>query len=39
MQQEQDVKAAKEDLAAAEAEHERLEQELAEKIAEIQAQA
>jgi hypothetical protein len=39
MQQQQDVKAAKEDLAAAHAEYERLEQELAAKIAEIQAQA
>jgi hypothetical protein len=39
MQQEQDVKAAKEDLAAAQAEYERLEQELAAKIAEIQQQA
>jgi hypothetical protein len=38
MQQQQDVKAAKEDLAAAHAEYERLEQELAAKIAEIQAQ-
>ena len=36
MQQEEDVKAAKEDLASAQAEYERLEQELAEKIAEIQ---
>jgi hypothetical protein len=39
MQQEEDVKAAKEDLASAEAEYERLEQELADKIAEIQAEA
>ena len=39
MQQEQDVKAAKEDLAAAQAEHESLEQELAAKIAGIQQQA
>ena len=39
MQQEQDVKAAKEDLAAAQAEHESLEQELAAKIAQIQQQA
>jgi hypothetical protein len=38
MQQEEDVKAAKEDLAAAEAEYDRLEQELATKVAEIQAQ-
>jgi hypothetical protein len=38
MQQEQDVKAAKEDLESAQAEYERLEQELAAKIAEIQAQ-
>ena len=38
MQQEEDVRAAKEDLAAAQAEYERLEQELAGKIAEIQAQ-
>ena len=37
MQQEQDVKAAKEDLASAQADYERLEQELAEKVAEIQA--
>ena len=39
MQQEEDVKAAKEDLASAQAEYERLEQELAARIAEIQAQA
>jgi hypothetical protein len=39
MQQEQDVKAAKEDLASAQAEYERLEQELAAKIAEIQTRA
>ena len=39
MQQEQDVKAAKEDLASAQADYERLEQELTEKIAEIQARA
>jgi hypothetical protein len=39
MQQEQDVRAAKEDLAAAQAEHERLEQELAARIVEIQQQA
>jgi ribosomal protein L12E/L44/L45/RPP1/RPP2 len=39
MQQEQDVKAAKEDLESAQAEYERLEDELADKIAEIQAQA
>ena len=39
MQQEQDVKAAKEDLASAQAEYERLAQELAAKIAEIQTQA
>jgi hypothetical protein len=39
MQQEQDVRAAKEDLASAHAEYERLEQELAARIAEIQAQA
>jgi len=39
MQQEQDVKAAKEDLAAAQAEHESLEQELSARIAEIQQQA
>ena len=39
MQQEQDVKAAKEDLASAQAEYERLEQELATKIAEIQTLA
>jgi hypothetical protein len=39
MQQQQDVKAAKEDLAAAHAEYERLGQELATKIAEIQARA
>jgi hypothetical protein len=39
MQQEQDVKAAKEDLASAQAEYERLEQELATRIAEIQARA
>ncbi|HUG07245.1 MAG TPA: hypothetical protein VMQ78_11935 [Candidatus Limnocylindria bacterium] len=39
MQQQEDVRAAKEDLAAAQAEHERLEQELATRIAEIQAQA
>jgi hypothetical protein len=38
MQQEEDVRAAKEDLEAAQAEYERLEQELAGKIAEIQAQ-
>jgi hypothetical protein len=38
MQQQQDVNAAKEDLAAARAEYERLEQELAARIAEIQAQ-
>ena len=38
MQQEQDVKAAKEDLASAQADFERLEQELAEKVTEIQAQ-
>jgi hypothetical protein len=38
MQQQQDVKAAKEDLAAAHAEYERLEQELGAQIAEIQAQ-
>ena len=37
MQQQQDVKAAKEDLAAAQSEREHLEQELAAKIAEIQA--
>lgn len=36
MQQEQDVKAAKEDLAAAQVEYERLEEELAAKVAEIQ---
>jgi len=39
MQQEQDVKAAKEDLASAQADYERLGQELAEKVAEIQARA
>jgi len=39
MQQEQDVQAAKEDLASAQAEYERLEQELAARIAEIQAGA
>ena len=39
MQQEQDVQAAKEDLASAQADYERLEQELAAKVAEIQAQA
>jgi hypothetical protein len=39
MQQEQDVQAAKEDLASAQAEYERLEQELTARIAEIQAQA
>jgi hypothetical protein len=39
MQQEQDVQAAKEDLASAHADYERLEQELTAKIAEIQAQA
>ena len=39
MQQQEDVRAAKEDLAAAEAEYERLEQELAMKIAELQAAA
>jgi hypothetical protein len=33
------VKAAREDLASAEAEYERLEQELAGKIAEIQSEA
>ena len=38
MQQEEDVKAAKEDVASAQAEYERLEQELAAKVAEIQAQ-
>jgi hypothetical protein len=38
MQQQQDVTAAKEDLTAAHAEYDRLEQELAAKIAEIQAQ-
>ena len=38
MQQQQDVKAAKEDLAAAHAEYERLEQELAARIAQIQTQ-
>jgi hypothetical protein len=38
MQQQQDVNAAKEDLAAARAEYERLEQELAGRIAEIQTQ-
>jgi hypothetical protein len=38
MQQQQDVKAAKEDLAAAHAEYERLEQELGAQIGEIQAQ-
>ena len=38
MQQQQDVTAAKEDLTAAHAEYDRLEQELAGKIAEIQAQ-
>jgi len=38
MQQEEDVKAAKEDLAAAQTEHDRLEEELAAKIAEMQAQ-
>ncbi len=37
MQQEEDVKAAKEDLDSAQAEYERLEQELAAKVAEIQA--
>jgi hypothetical protein len=37
MQQEEDVKAAKEDVASAQAEYERLEQELTAKIAEIQA--
>jgi hypothetical protein len=36
MQQEQDVRAAKEDLAAAQTEYERLEEELAAKVAEIQ---
>ena len=39
MQQEQDVKAAKEDLESAQADYERLGQELATRIAEIQAQA
>ncbi len=39
MQQEQDVKAAKEDLESARADYERLGQELATRIAEIQAQA
>ncbi len=39
VQQEQDVKAAKEDLASAQADYERLGQELAAKVAEIQAQA
>ncbi|HET9809464.1 MAG TPA: hypothetical protein VFQ66_07170 [Candidatus Limnocylindria bacterium] len=39
MQQEQDVQAAKEDLASAQAEYERLDQELAAKVAEIQAKA
>ncbi len=39
MQQEEDVKAAKEDLASAQAEYERLEQELVAKVAEIQAGA
>jgi hypothetical protein len=39
MQQEEDVKAAKEDLAAAQAEYERLGAELAAKVAEIQARA
>jgi hypothetical protein len=39
MQQEQDVKAAKEDLESAQAEYERLEQELAAKIAQIQAES
>jgi hypothetical protein len=39
MQQEQDVKAAKEDLESANAEYERLEQELAGRIADIQAQS
>lgn len=38
MQQEEDVKAAKEDVASAQAEYERLEQELEAKVAEIQAQ-
>ena len=38
MQQEEDVKAAKEDLESARAEHDRLGQELAAKIAELQAQ-
>lgn len=38
MQQQEDVRAAKEDLAAAEAEYELLEQELATKIATIQSQ-
>ncbi len=37
MQQQEDVKAAKEDLAAAEAEYERLEHELATKITQLQA--
>lgn len=39
IQQEQDVKAAKEDLVSAQADYERLGQELAARIAEIQAQA
>ena len=39
MQQEQDVKAAKEDLASAQADYERLEQELTAQVAEIQARA
>jgi len=39
MQQEQDVQAAKEDLASAQADYERLEQELTAQIAEIQARA
>jgi hypothetical protein len=39
MQQDQDVQAAKEDLASAQADYERLEQEVTAKVAEIQAQA
>jgi len=39
MQQDQDVQAAKEDLASAQADYERLEQELTAKVAEIQARA
>jgi hypothetical protein len=39
MQQEQDVQAAKEDLASAQADYESLEQELTAKVAEIRRQA